>query len=139
MSTNDKTLQRHGFTLLEVIVALAIAALGVGALLEAASGGLSNVDIAAQYVAATRRAQTHLAAIGIESRLSPGERNGRDEDGFRWQIKIAPVLIGAHGEGAVPPVPTMFAVEVAVSWRRGLVTRTVTLNTLRLGVTENNG
>lgn len=122
-----------------MVVALAIAALGVGALLEAASGGFSNVDIAAQYMAATRRAQAHLSEVGIASPLAPGRMSGSDGDGFRWQVKIAPVLIGVRGEGPVPPVPTVFAVEVAVSWKRGLVTRTVTLNTLRLGLTESNG
>lgn len=136
MSTSNSAGRARGFTLLEVLVALAIAALGIGALVEAASGGLTNVDVAAQYLSALHRAQAHLATLGIESALSAGERDGRDEDGYRWHVKITPVAAGARAEDVGRALPTLFAVEVAVSWRRGLVTRTVTLDTLRLGTTS---
>jgi hypothetical protein len=124
--------------LLEVLAALAIAALGVGALVEAAGAGMSNADVAAQYAVATRLAQSHLAAIGIERPLSPEEHGGQDAGGYRWRSKVAPALVGANLEDGARPNAALFAIEVAVSWRRGFVTRTVTLDTMRLGVTVKN-
>ncbi len=136
MSTSDKARRRRGFTLLEVLVALAISALGVGALVAAASGGLTNVDVSAQYLTALHHAQAHLASVGIETPLAAGEQDGSDGDGYRWRLKITPALAGARAEDVGRALPSLFSVEVAVSWRRGLVARTVTLDSLRLGVTS---
>lgn len=121
-----------------MLVALAIAALGVGALLQAAAGGLTNVDVAAQYVTATHRAQALLATIGIERPLAAGEHDGSDDDGLRWHVKITPALAGSSAEGAAPAAPSLFAVEVAVSWRRGIITRKVVLDSLRVGITSSS-
>ena len=47
-----------GFTLIEVLVALAIAGMGLAALLVAVNQGLAGVGSADQYIEATRRAQS---------------------------------------------------------------------------------
>src|SRR5215470_15119227 len=89
-----------GFTLLEVLVALAIAGLGLGALFAAASGALGNIDLASRHQAATRHAQSHLAAVGIETPLAPSDRSGDDGDGFRWRVLIVPVETARLGPDA---------------------------------------
>jgi len=58
------TPQSGGFTLLEVVVALAIAAVALVGLFQAGSGGLFAVDTAARAQEAIQRAQSHLAALG---------------------------------------------------------------------------
>ena len=57
LSKNRADRPAAGFTLIEVLVALAIAALGLGALMAAAGTGLGNATLADQYIEATRRAQ----------------------------------------------------------------------------------
>ncbi len=66
-----------GFTLLEVIVALAIAALALIVLFRAGSDGLFAVDTATRAEEAVERAQSHLAAIGHDVALLQGEFCGR--------------------------------------------------------------
>ena len=61
-----------GFTLLEVVVALAIAALALVGLFQAGSGGLFAVDTAARAEEAIQRAQSHLAAVGRDAALVQG-------------------------------------------------------------------
>ncbi|MGA8379996.1 MAG: prepilin-type N-terminal cleavage/methylation domain-containing protein, partial [Stellaceae bacterium] len=56
-----------GFTLLEVIVALAIASFALIGLFQAGSGGLFAVDTAARAEEALQRAQSHLAAVGRDA------------------------------------------------------------------------
>ena len=62
-----------GFTLLEVVVAVAIAALALVGLFQAGSGGLFAVDTAARAEEALQRAQSHLAALGRDAALVEGE------------------------------------------------------------------
>ena len=78
-----------GFTLIEVIVALAIAAVGLGALLAAVSQGLGNATAADRFIEGTRRAQNRLALVGTVQPLVPGERSGDDGDGYAWDVQIA--------------------------------------------------
>jgi len=62
-----------GFTLLEVVVALAIAAVALVGLFRAGSGGLFAVDTAARAQEAVQRAQSHLAAVGRDAALVEGD------------------------------------------------------------------
>ncbi len=132
MSSAAEPAGERGFTLLEVVVALAIAALALAALFQAASGGLDNVDIAQRTLGAARRAQNLLAESGVVSPLSPGVRSGEAE-GYRWQVTVRPAVAGRPAGNGTPAVPALYSIEARVSWRRGLVARTVTLATLRLG------
>ena len=75
----ERTSQDSGFTLLEVVVALAIAALAIVGLFQAASGGLLAVNTAGRVEEAVQRAQSHLAAVGRSAALIQGEFT--DDDG----------------------------------------------------------
>ncbi|HEY3912671.1 MAG TPA: type II secretion system protein [Stellaceae bacterium] len=124
-----------GFTLLEVVVALAIASLALVALFQAGSGGLFAVDTAARAEEALQRAQSHLAAVGRNAALIDGDASGDDGGGYRWRLRIQPVMQrqGLAADGVTAQTTTLFDVEVAISWRQQGHTRAVVLRTLRLG------
>jgi general secretion pathway protein I len=79
-----------GFTLLEVLVALAIGALALGALGALVSEALGNVGHAEEYIEATQRAQSRLEQVGTALPLTPGEQSGSDGGGFSWTVAISP-------------------------------------------------
>src|SRR5207248_2401891 len=81
----------HGFTLLEIVVALAIMALALVGLFRAGSGGVLAVDVAAHVDEAIERAQSRLAAIGRGGAISPGETEGDDGGGYRWHVSARPL------------------------------------------------
>src|SRR5215210_7192042 len=92
----DCILQRRradarGFTLLEVVVALAIASLALVGLFRAGSGGLFAADTAARVDEAVERAQSHLAAFGRTGAVAPGELAGDDGGGFSWRVRVSPI------------------------------------------------
>src|SRR5215831_6072617 len=87
----DRSLPSDGFTLLEVVVALAIAGLALVGLFRAGSGGLFAVDAATRAEEAVQRAQSHLAAVGRNAALTEGEFTGDDGGGFRWLLRVRPV------------------------------------------------
>jgi general secretion pathway protein I len=121
----------EGFTLIEVLIALAIAALGIASLIAATGTGLGNVDVAARVIEATRRAQSRLAAVGISAPLLPGELSGSDGDDYAWTTRISSPLIHTAVAGA-DPTPALFEVEVEISWYDGPRRRSVSLRSERL-------
>src|SRR5215469_15490284 len=80
-----------GFTLLEVVVALAIAAVALVGLFQAGSGGLFAVDTAARVQEAVQRAQSDLAAVGRDAALIQGDFTDEDGGGYRWRLRVRAV------------------------------------------------
>ena len=130
-----------GFTLLEVVVAVAIAGLALVGLFQAGSGGVFAVDTAAHAEEALQRAQSHLAAIGRDAALVQGDVTGDDGGGYRWRLQVEPVSQrrGVAADGITPQNTTLFSVEVAISWESRGHQRAVILRTLRLGTGAANG
>jgi general secretion pathway protein I len=126
----------HGFTLLEVLVALAIAGLAFIGLFQAGSGGMFAVDTAARAEEALQRAQSHLAAVGRDAALVAGELTDDDGGGYQWRLRVQPVasrqLVPASGNNSTAAL-TLFDVEVAILWPGRDGERSVVLKTLRLG------
>lgn len=129
----------RGFTLLEVLVALAIAALALSVLFRTGSDGALSVQTAAGYEEAVSRAKSHLAALNRDTGLLEGESEGDDGGGYHWHLRVTPVAAskppkGAHpvaGERALPLV-TLYTVELGISWRAGGKEREFVLRTSRL-------
>lgn len=122
-----------GFTLLEVLVAFAIAAAALTALTQGALGGLQSVRVAGHVQEAVSRARSRLAVLGRGVPLAPGEQEGDDGGGFRWRQRVTPAgdpLPGAPGAAR----PMLLDVSVAVSWRLDGRLREVELRTQRLGL-----
>jgi len=130
----------RGFTLIEVMIALAIAGLGLATLIAAAGTGLGNTKLADQYIEATRRAQSRLAFVGLAAPLTPGEQSGEDGAGFFWRARIS--LPVAHEKSAPggESLPSLYTVEVTISWQSGGKVKSVTLQSQRLApAPEDNG
>ncbi len=125
-----------GFTLLEVLVAFAIAAPALALLYRQGVASLGTERTAAGYQEAISRAQSHLDALD-GGKLSAGEQTGDDGAGFTWRLRVAPVASTAPPR----PVPraspyaggtTLFAVAVEIAWPGPHGKHTLTLNTRRL-------
>jgi general secretion pathway protein I len=125
----------HGFTLLEVLVAVAITGLAIIGLFHAGSGGLFAADTAARAEEAVQRAQSHLAAVGRDAALVQGEFTDDDGGGYRWRLRVQPVaarqLLSAEANSTA--TLTLFDVEVAILWPGRNGERSVVLRTQRLG------
>ena len=133
--------QGAGFTLLEVVVALAIAGLALVGMFQAGSTGLVTADIAARAEEAVERAQSHLAAVGHDAALSAGQYTDEDGGGYRWRLSVRPVesrQMPGPDAGSTTSI-TLYAVEVEISWRNASHQRSVVLKTLRLGNAAGNG
>ena len=111
-----------GFTLLEVIVALAIVATTLTAMTQIFSGGFRNAVTAKNYLSALVRAESEMARLGTELPLTPGEARGNFGDGMRWE-RIVKVESRSRSL-------TAYEATVRVSFDDGR--RNVSLTTLKL-------
>lgn len=83
--------QDAGFTIIEVLVALAIVAVSIAAIGRLMSTNARGVRMLENHVALVESAQTVLATeIPDRSKLAPGRLTGRNGD-TRWQIDVGPV------------------------------------------------
>ncbi len=126
-----------GFSLLEVLVAFAIAGLALGVLFGGTSEALQSTAIATRYEEAVVRARSRLAAVGRDGTFVVGEQQGEDGGGFRWRTRIARVNVApGSGQGRVP---VLYSVSVAISWGEGGTVRSLQLDTSRVGFAARDG
>ena len=84
--------QQKGFTLLEVVVATAIAGLALAGLFKAGTAGVFAGNTASRVEEAVERAQSHLAAFGREGAVVASELEGEDGGGYRWRLRAIPLV-----------------------------------------------
>lgn len=142
MSRARQTEAAPGFTLLEVVVALACVALILGAVLRVFSLGLRTADSAEKRAHGVMLAQSVLAEIATDSPLDVGQASGTFDDGFRWWCRI-----GLYEDDSARRTEDEFAqefwlyrIDVAVAWgRQDDPAGSVTLTTLRVSAAPSGG
>ncbi len=125
--------RKAGFTLIEVVVALAILALCAGALFSAISSALQRTGQAHVLAQGELLAQSLLAKAGVDIPLRIGRTAGEFANRFRWRLTVE-----GYGEAADRqrwPV-SAFTVIAEVTWDEGGGGRSVILRTLRIGPKE---
>lgn len=139
-SSRNTACGARGFTLLEVLIAFAILAIALVALFRAFGTGATNARLAQEYTVATLHAESIMAATGIESALAEGVAEGDLPGGYRWETAVALADTGAPAAAAGPDALSadplagrLYAVSVTVSWTAGGKTRSVSLDSYRMG------
>ena len=80
-----------GFSLLEVIVALAIMAMGFITVLQLFSGSIRSVSLSEQYLKGTTLAHSKLGELEVNNySVTDLEGTFPDEKNYRWQLQISP-------------------------------------------------
>ena len=118
-----------GYSLIEMVVAMAILGLALGALYQAASGATRNVRTDQRHAYAVELARSLLAdhsVVPVEGISSAGETSS----GFRWRVAASPLR---RERGSPLPGGMLQELAVTVSWPDGLRQRSVTLNSIVAG------
>lgn len=119
----------RGFTLLEALIAFAIAAVGLSALFQVFSIGIATRSAADRVSAAVAVAEEQLALAEQGGIPAEGSQDGQDTEGFKWCRSITPLSVSP----AVRNSPlTGYEVEVVVSWTVSGQSNSITRRSLAL-------
>lgn len=125
----SKTLGEEGFTLLEVLVALAIALLAFAVIYRAGGEALHSDRIASRTLAALAHARSRLTAICRGGSIAGGTDGGDDGDGYTWASTIV---------ARASQVPATMNDEQTVAADRAPPQR-ITLYDVTVSVTDTDG
>jgi len=120
----------RGFTLIEVLVAFAVAAIVLVPLLRIFTSGLGTLGSSERAATAAMWAQSVLEARDGEAPLGEGTESGDLPGGYRWQRTVSNYSDPGMTRQIAALVP--YLVTMTVSWHERGRDRAVTLETLRL-------
>lgn len=124
-----KRRSQRGFSLLEMMVAIAVLGIALGGLYSAASGATRNVRADERYAYAVELGRS-LLADHIQVSKAGIAAGGVTAGGFKWSIVTQPVALARGGlePGALQNV------EVTISWADGLRDRRIQLHSVVEGI-----
>ncbi len=112
---------QRGFSLVEMLAALVILGLALGALYQAASGATRNARVSAEYAIATTLAESELDAFVISRPDAGVTQRGRYGD-YEWERWVE--LIPEREQSGIGWM------RIVVSWPGESQPRTVSLSTI---------
>ena len=117
-----------GFTIIEVLIALAIVAVSLVAIGSVMSGNARGARQLENHVALIQRARAVMTAmVPPRKELAPGALSGQNGD-YRWQVDVGPVA-----EGSIADKPDAAWIPLLVRVRvRSPSGATLDLETVRL-------
>jgi general secretion pathway protein I len=125
--------RQGGFTLVEVIAAIAILSIALGSLMTMIGNALRQTGQADRMAEAGTLAQSLLARFGPELPLGERQDAGRFDSGYHWRLSSQ--RFGDSNDRQQWPL-NAYKVSVEVGWQDGFRERSYTLTTLRLGPKE---
>ncbi len=122
-----------GFTLIEVVVALAILGVGLTVIIELFSGGLRLARASMEYTNAVNYARIKMEEIAVKPALEEGTEEGESEDKtFRWQVGVRKVdFLSIDKSIDYKPPIELFQVKIDVFWKSGSKERSTSVESLK--------
>jgi general secretion pathway protein I len=139
------TTRQRGFTLIELVAAFVIFALGFGILLQILGGSLHTTAQSIDNSKAAMWAQSLLDTQGIGEPLQEGASSGRFDDQYSWQMRVSrydpppvqttvPNIGSTNANGLLTPANPpldLFQLELVVSWGNQFLTHRARFATVR--------
>lgn len=137
MSRRTMPARRHqrGFSLIEMLAAFVVFAIGFGVMMELSAASLHNARRGAELTEAALWAQSKLDLAGIDAALQPGTSSGEFDRKYHWQMEVRewqPPDDAAQLSD--PGTLSMLEVELIVRWgqdARGQEAHFVTLRAIQ--------
>ena len=121
-----------GFTLVEVVVAMAVLGISLVLIIELFSGGLRLGRAAEEYTVAGQLARQKIEEIALYKQMEEGAEEGEFDGVYRWQMEVKKVdLLGFAVETDYQPPAAFYQIQVRVIWKSGNRERTTRIETFK--------
>ena len=133
-------MKNRGFTLIEIVVAMAILGVGLIVIIELFSGGLRLGRASKEYTKAVGLARMKMEEFALRDHLEEGNEAGDFDRDFRWQVGVKKVdLLPAEKFPEFRPPVEFYQIKVDIIWRSGSRERSAGIETYKTLKVENQG
>lgn len=88
MHTSSAPSRQAGFSLIEMVAAFLVFAIGIGVLMQILATSMHNTRSSSDYTMAALWAESKLDVVGVGAPIEEGSSNGRFDDNYSWQLEI---------------------------------------------------
>jgi len=117
-----------GFTLLEILVALAISGIALIVILQLFSTNMRAISISEDYVSAVTRAEAKMREILDNPNLAKGSWSETTPDGYRFDVLID----DAEKERTQNLRVRLLEITLTINWTKGAKAKSFTLKTQKV-------
>ncbi|PIV32750.1 MAG: hypothetical protein COS34_11480 [Lysobacterales bacterium CG02_land_8_20_14_3_00_62_12] len=124
--------RQRGFSLLEMLAAFLVFAIGFGVMMEMTSSSLRNARHGAELTEAALWAQSKMDLAGIDEPIQPGSARGEFNRKYRWEMNVTEWQPPGDASPLVDlNALDMYQIELVVHWGDRDHQRTARFVTLR--------
>ena len=121
-----------GFTLMEVVGALAILGGGLTVIIELFSGGLRLGRASVEYTKAVNYGRTKLEEVALKDTMEEGSEEGEFDETYRWQMGVKKVdVLYLEEKTDYKPPAELYQIQVNIIWKSGLKERSTRIETYK--------
>lgn len=124
---HDIVASSKGFTLLEILVALAILATAVTIIFQLFSAGLRNIAVSEDVVSAAVRAEAKMREVLSNEELTENSWTETTTDGYTFAVNITEAL-----QEKTDSLPVqVLQIDLAITWTKNTRERSLRLKTYK--------
>ena len=117
-----------GFTLLEVLVAVALLGIAITVVLQLFSAGLRAISTSEDYVSAAAKAGAKMREVLDDDKLSEKSFSETTNDGYRIDVSVT----GALKDRTESLQVMLLDISLTIHWTKGTKERSLTLRTMKV-------
>jgi general secretion pathway protein I len=125
-------MRQRGFTLIEIVVAMAILGVGLTVIIELFAGGLRLGRTSEEFSKAVSLARMKLEEVSLNPVLQEGSETGEFDKNFRWQVDVKKMdILPLERPPEFLPLVEFYRLKVDVLWKSGSKERITGIETYK--------